>query len=408
MLILIINAGSSSLKYQLIDIETKTVICKGTISNISLDDSAIKHVRLSDGLTYRENLSLADHTAAINCMMEALQDAEHGVITDLSQIGAVGHRVLHGGDRFSASVLVDDSVIRAIEENIPLGPLHNPANLKGILACMELMPGKPNVAVFDTAFHMTMPPEAYMYGVPYEYYEKNKVRRYGFHGSSHRFIAFKATEFLHLDPNNSRIINCHLGNGSSLCAIRNGKSVDTSMGMSPLPGLLMGTRCGDIDPTVIQYLMENVTKPDGSPAFASIADLLSMLNKKSGLLGVAGNPDNVKVKAAADEGDDRAALARAMQIYGIKKYIGAYAAAMNGVDAIIFTGGIGENDADLRLKVLSGMEWMGVKLADDAIRFETGETMLSAENSFVKVCVIPTDEEMMIAMDTAAIVFHNN
>lgn len=401
MLILVVNAGSSSLKYQVMDMEQHRVLCKGTIANITLNDSNIKQKRF-DGVEYRCEIPLRDHDEAISCMISALTNGEHGVVASLDEIDAIGHRVLHGGDRFSASVLVDEDVLQAIRDNIPLGPLHNPANLSGILACMKLMPGKPNVAVFDTAFHQTMPPEAYMYGVPYEYYRNLKVRRYGFHGSSHRYIAGKAAEYLHMNSENMKLICCHLGNGSSLCAIRNGKSVDTSMGMSPLSGLLMGTRCGDIDTTVAEYLMENVLNDDGTKKYSTIGELLTMLNKKSGLLGVAGNSDNVKVKAACDEGNEQAQLARSMQIYGIRKYIGAYAAAMEGVDAIVFTGGIGENDKDLRERVMSGFEWMGVKMGTP-VKSEGSEIMLSAGDSRVKVCVIPTDEEMMIARDTQEI-----
>ena len=331
-------------------------------------------------------------------MIKALTDDKLGAVKDMSDIGAVGHRVLHGGEAFTASMLITEEVKDAIRANIPLGPLHNPANLMGIEACEKVMPGTPNVAVFDTAFHQTMPPEAYMYGVPYEYYERLHVRRYGFHGTSHRYVSKRACEFLGLDRFNTRVITCHLGNGSSMAAVKNGKCVDTSMGITPLEGVVMGTRSGSMDPAVVQFIANN----EGM----TVDEVLNMCNKKSGLLGISGLSSDMRdIDKAADEGHERAALARDMLHYGIKKYIGSYAAAMGGVDVIVFTAGIGENGAELRESVMSDFEFLGAKLDHDKnIEGNRKESIVSADDSKVKIVVIPTDEEIVIARDTLCIV----
>ncbi len=394
MKILILNAGSSSLKYQLIDMDGEKLLAKGLVERIGIEGSHIN--QKADGKVFDAVAPMKTHTEGIQWMLKALTDPEKGAVKSMDEIGAVGHRVLHGGERFTASVKVNEEVKDAIRENIPLGPLHNPANLMGIEACEKVMPTTPNVAVFDTAFHQTMPKKAYLYGVPMEYYKKLHVRRYGFHGTSHRYVSKRACEFLGLDRKNSRIITCHLGNGSSLAAVLNGKCLDTSMGITPLEGVLMGTRSGNLDPAVVQYIANNEKM--------TVDEVLSLLNKKSGLLGVSGISSDMRdIDAACDRGEENAIIARDMLVWGIKKYIGAYAAEMNGVDAIVFTAGIGENNSNLRAMVMKDFDYLGAKI--DLEKNNTREeAIISTDDSTVKVCVIPTDEEHVIACDTLAIV----
>ena len=395
MKILILNAGSSSLKYQLIDMDGEKLLAKGLVERIGIEGSHIN--QKANGQVFDATAPMANHTEGIQWMLKALLDPEKGALKSMDEIGAVGHRVLHGGERFTASVLVNDEVKEAIKANIPLGPLHNPANLMGIAACEKVMPGTPNVAVFDTAFHQTMPPKAYLYGVPMEYYEKLHVRRYGFHGTSHRYVSKRVCEFLGVDRSKTRVITCHLGNGSSMCAVENGKCIDTSMGITPLEGVIMGTRSGSMDPAVVQYICNN--------EHISVDEMLTICNKKSGLLGISGLSSDMRdIDKAADEGNERANIARDMLVYGIRKYIGSYAAAMNGVDVIVFTAGIGENNCALRERVMQGFEYLGAKLDPVKNAGCREEAVISTDDSKVKICVIPTDEEIVIARDTLCIV----
>ena len=395
MKILVVNAGSSSLKYQLIDMDGEKLLAKGLVERIGIEGSHIN--QKANGQVFDATAPMANHTEGIQWMLKALLDPEKGALKSMDEIGAVGHRVLHGGERFTASVLVNDEVKEAIKANIPLGPLHNPANLMGIEACEKVMPGTPNVAVFDTAFHQTMPPKAYLYGVPMEYYEKLHVRRYGFHGTSHRYVSKRVCEFLGVDRSKSRVITCHLGNGSSMCAVENGKCIDTSMGITPLEGVIMGTRSGSMDPAVVQYICNN--------EHISVDEMLTICNKKSGLLGISGLSSDMRdIDKAADEGNERANIARDMLVYGIRKYIGSYAAAMNGVDVIVFTAGIGENNCALRERVMQGFEYLGAKLDPVKNAGCREEAVISTDDSKVKICVIPTDEEIVIARDTLCIV----
>ena len=395
MKILILNAGSSSLKYQLIDMDGEKLLAKGLVERIGIEGSHIN--QKANGQVFDATAPMANHTEGIQWMLKALLDPEKGALKSMDEIGAVGHRVLHGGERFTASVLVNDEVKEAIKANIQLGPLHNPANLMGIEACEKVMPGTPNVAVFDTAFHQTMPPKAYLYGVPMEYYEKLHVRRYGFHGTSHRYVSKRVCEFLGVDRTKTRVITCHLGNGSSMCAVENGKCIDTSMGITPLEGVIMGTRSGSMDPAVVQYICNN--------EHISVDEMLTICNKKSGLLGISGLSSDMRdIDKAADEGNERANIARDMLVYGIRKYIGSYAAAMNGVDVIVFTAGIGENNCALRERVMQGFEYLGAKLDPAKNAGCREEAVISTDDSKVKICVIPTDEEIVIARDTLCIV----
>ena len=395
MKILILNAGSSSLKYQLIDMDGEKLLAKGLVERIGIEGSHIN--QKANGQVFDATAPMANHTEGIQWMLKALLDPEKGALKSMDEIGAVGHRVLHGGERFTASVLVNDEVKEAIKANIPLGPLHNPANLMGIEACEKVMPGTPNVAVFDTAFHQTMPPKAYLYGVPMEYYEKLHVRRYGFHGTSHRYVSKRVCEFLGVDRSKTRVITCHLGNGSSMCAVENGKCIDTSMGITPLEGVIMGTRSGSMDPAVVQYICNN--------EHISVDEMLTICNKKSGLLGISGLSSDMRdIDKAADEGNERANIARDMLVYGIRKYIGSYAAAMNGVDVIVFTAGIGENNCALRERVMQGFEYLGAKLDPAKNAGCREEAVISTDDSKVKICAIPTDEEIVIARDTLCIV----
>ena len=404
MKILVVNAGSSSLKYQLIDMDGEKELAKGLVERIGIEGSRLKHSAGDKKTEITEEIP--DHEAAAQLMLKILQDPEYGVIKSTDEIGAVGHRVLHGGSAFTASVIVNDAAKQAIRDCFPLGPLHNPANLMGIEACEKVMKGTPQVAVFDTAFHQTMPPKAYMYGVPKMYEEKLHVRRYGFHGTSHRHVSRRVCEFLGISPIGQKIIIAHLGNGSSLSAVKDGKCVDTSMGLTPLEGLLMGTRCGSCDPAVVQFIANNPLNDDGTPVGhpISVDEVLTMMNKKSGLLGITGKSSDCRdVDALAEAGDENAILAQDMLVYGIKKYIGSYAAAMGGVDVICFTAGIGENNAELRQRVIEGMEFMGAKIDPEKNKTRS-EAVISADDSKVKICVIPTNEEIMIARDTLDLV----
>ncbi len=396
MKVLVINAGSSSLKYQLLDTDNQEVLAKGLCERIGIDG---KFTYKAPGKNTIDAVDVAmpTHSEAIQAVMNALVDPDNGVIASMKEIDAVGHRVVHGGETFACSVKIDDKVMAALEECIPLAPLHNPANITGIKACQAVMgPDVPQVAVFDTAFHQTMPPVAYTYALPYEYYEKDKVRRYGFHGTSHKYVSQRAAAMLGKPIEELKLISCHLGNGSSVTAIDGGKSVDTSMGFTPLAGLPMGTRSGDLDAGILEYLMGKYS--------LDIKEMLNILNKKSGVLGVSGvSSDFRDLGEAGEKGNTRAALAVDMFNYGVKKYIGAYAAAMGGVNAIIFTAGVGENSADQRMAIASGLEFMGVKMDAEANNTRGKETVISAADSQVKVLLIPTNEELMIALDTAAL-----
>ena len=396
MKVLVINAGSSSLKYQLLDTDNQEVLAKGLCERIGIDG---KFTYKAPGKNTIDAVDVAmpTHSEAIQAVLNALVDADNGVIASMSEIEAVGHRVVHGGETFACSVKIDDTVMAALEECIPLAPLHNPANITGIKACQACMPGVPMVAVFDTAFHQTMPPVAYTYALPYEYYENDKVRRYGFHGTSHKYVAQRAAAMLGKDASELKLISCHLGNGSSVTAIDGGKSVDTSMGFTPLAGLPMGTRSGDLDAGILEFLMGKYNY--------DIKEMVSILNKKSGVQGVSGvSSDFRDLENAHKEGNERAGLAVDMFNYGVKKLIGSYAAAMGGVDAVIFTAGVGENSASQRLAIASGLEFMGIKMDAEANNVRGKETVISTADSKVKVLLIPTNEELMIALDTAALV----
>lgn len=397
MKILVINAGSSSLKYQLIDMDGEHCIAKGLCEKIGISGSVITH-KVTGGATCESKTDFPTHKEAFKAVVDMLTSGEGKVIDSLSEVGAIGHRTVHGGEKIKQSILVDDHVIDVMNEYAEFATLHNPPEAAAIQACREVFgENVPNVAVFDTAFHQTMPPKAYVFPIPYEYYEKQQIRRYGFHGTSHRYVSARYFE-LFGGRENSKIITCHLGNGSSLAAIMNGESVDTSMGFTPLDGFIMGTRSGGVDPSVITYIME---KENMSPD-----EMSAMLNKKSGFEGISGvSSDCRDLHAAAEKGDKRAALALELLVYGIKKYIGAYAAAMGGVDAVIFTGGIGENDDEVRCKVCEGMEFLGLKVDNELCRAASRkEAVFSTDDSRVRAMVLPTDEEIMIARDTLEIV----
>ncbi len=395
MKILVINAGSSSLKYQLIDMEDESVKAKGLVERIGIEGTHFKHSVLGTDKGIEFTRNMADHTEAISAVLEALTDKENGAISSLDEIGACGHRVLHGGEVFKASALVTDESLAEIEALVPLGPLHQKANIAGIRACQKVMPTKPNVAVFDTAFHQTMPEKAYLYGVPYEYYKKLKVRRYGFHGTSHRFIAGEAPKYIGRKPDDCKLIICHLGNGSSLSAVVNGKVVDTSMGLTPLEGLLMGSRSGDVDPAVLEYIMDNTGM--------DIHEMLNTLNKKSGFAGLSVSSDMRDVKEAAAKGDPLAKAAVEVWTYRVQKYIGAYNVAVGGADAIIFTAGIGENDLQAAEDVIGGLAFLGVKI-DPAKNKRGNAGVISTDDSTIKVLRLATNEELPIARDTLEIV----
>ena len=396
MKILVLNNGSSSVKYKLIDSATKQVLAEGGVEKIGLPDSFLKYKK-ADGSKETVTVLMPDHKEAIRQVFKVLTDPKEGVIRDLSEIDAIGHRVVHGMEYFNKSVLITPDVIEKVKECYPVAPLHNPANIIGIEAVQELMPGTPNVAVFDTAFHQTMPAKAYMYALPYEYYEKYGIRRYGFHGTSHRYVSRRACEYLGVDYDRQRIITCHIGNGGSITAIKDGKSMDTSMGLTPTEGLMMGTRVGDVDPGALVYLMER--------ANLDAKQLQTVINKESGVLGVSGISNDMRdIEAGIAAGNERAKLAMEMYEYRILKYIGAYAAVLDGVDIIVFTGGVGENQTKTRENICRHLGYLGVTFDAEANKVRGEEVTISAADSKVKVVVIPTDEEMMIAEDTAEIV----
>ena len=394
MKILVINAGSSSLKYQLIDMENESLLAKGLCERIGID-GRLTHKPQNGKPVYEADVPFPTHKEAIEAVLEKLTSKDYGVVETMAEIGAVGHRVLHGGIEFTESCVVDDACEAAIKKCFPLGPLHNPANLMGIKACQAAMPGVPQVAVFDTSFGMSMTPEAYIYAIPYEYYENDSIRRYGFHGTSHRFVSARACEIM--GKKGTRVINCHLGNGSSVSASIDGKCVDTSMGLTPLEGLPMGTRSGNLDPAILQFIMNK---------YGYTADeMLNILNKKSGVLGISGvGSDFRDLEKAAKEGNERAQLALDKFAYEVRKYIGSYAAAMGGVDIITFTAGLGENGPDMRESICEGLGFLGVHVDHEKNQVRGKETDISAADSTVKVYVIPTNEELMIARDTLALV----
>ena len=397
MKVLVINAGSSSLKYQLMDPDTGVVLAKGLCERIGIDGKFTYKPQIEGKETLKAvDVAMPTHSEAIQAVLNALVDPKNGVIGSMKEIDAVGHRVVHGGEAFNKSVRIDDKVMATIEECVPLAPLHNPANITGIRACEKVMPGVPMVAVFDTAFHQTMPAKAFTYALPYEYYKNDKVRRYGFHGTSHKYVTERAAAMLGKPAAELKIITCHLGNGSSVTAVDGGKSVDTSMGFTPLAGLPMGTRSGDLDAGILQFLMNKYK--------LSIDEMLNILNKKSGVQGISEvSSDFRDLEEAAKAGNQQAQLALDTFQYGVKKLIGSYAAAMGGVDAIVFTAGVGENDAATRMAVASDLEFMGVKMDAAANNVRGKETVISTADSKVKVLLIPTDEELMIAKDTAAL-----
>lgn len=396
MKVLVINSGSSSIKYQLFNMTDESVLAKGLVKRIGIPDSIINHYPSGKDpiITHQD---IPDHKVGIKLMMDALLHPDYGVIKDISEIVAVGHRVVHAGEKFSGSVLLTDEIMDALKECIELAPLHNPPNILGIEVCNELMPGVPQVGVFDTAFHQTIPECAYLYGIPYKYYKKYKVRRYGFHGTSHKYVAQKAAEILEKPLEELKIITCHLGNGSSITAVKNGISIDTSLGFGTVAGIVMGTRCGDVDPAVIPFLMDKEK--------LSVEGINKIIYKESGLLGLSEgiSSDNRDLGKKAKQGDERAIRALSILDYGIKKYIGAYAAAMGGVDVVVFTAGIGENAWKVRKGACEGLEFLGIKIDPDKNNSSNKETIISEDGSKVKVMVIPTNEEWMIAKDTAEI-----
>ena len=396
MKILVINCGSSSLKYQLIDMENESGMAKGLCERIGIEGSKLTHKANGKEMVIEQ--AMPAHTEAIKLVMQALVDPEYGVIKDTKEISAVGHRVLHGGKVYSDSIVVDEDVKRVIRECFDLGPLHNPANLMGIEACEAAMPGTPNVAVWDTGFGMKMPEKAYLYAIPYEYYDKYSIRRYGFHGTSHLFVSGEVLKFAELDPEKGKVIVCHLGNGASISASIGGKCVDTSMGLTPLEGLIMGTRSGDVDPAVIQFICNKEGK--------DVNEVLNILNKKSGILGMSDgiSSDFRDVGKAAEEGNHHAQVALDAFIYRVAKYIGAYTAAMNGVDAIAFTAGVGENDIESRKKICEYLGYLGVEIDDEANNCRGKVQMISTPNSKVKVMIYPTNEELAIARETQRLV----
>ena len=395
MNVLVINCGSSSLKYQLIDSETEAVLAKGLCERIGIDGRLVYQKAGNDKEI--TEASMPTHKEAIQMVLEALTNEKTGAIKSLDEVNAIGHRIVHGGEKFASSAIITDEMIKAVEECNDLAPLHNPANLIGIRVCSELMPNVPQVGVFDTAFHQTMPAKAYLYGLPIEYYKNYKVRRYGFHGTSHSFVSKRAVEFLGLDKDNSKVIVCHLGNGSSISAVQNGKCVDTTMGLTPLEGVVMGTRSGSIDPAIVEYIAKKEN--------LDLAGVMNVLNKKSGLQGMSGVSSDMRdLRAAAAEGNEDAKNAIEVLCYGIAKYVGGYVAAMNGVDAIVFTAGIGENVGMIREKVCSYLGYLGITIDAKANEAMGEEVVISGADSKVKVAVIPTNEELAICRDTVALV----
>lgn len=396
MKIFVINCGSSSLKYQLIDMENEACLSQGLVERIGIEGA-----RLTQKVEGRDKYVLAvpmkDHKEAIKHVIDTLLDEKNGVIKSADEIGAVGHRVVHGGEKYATSVIINDEVMNDLEEFAVLAPLHNPPNIIGIKACMELMPDTPMVAVFDTAFHQTMPPKAFLYGLPYELYKENHIRKFGFHGTSHKYVAFRAAEILGKDIKDLKIVTCHLGNGASLAAVKGGVSVDTSMGFTPLEGLLMGTRCGDIDPAIIPYLME--------VKGYSYDEVNDIMNKKSGVLGLSGvSSDFRDIEEEADKGNERAQIALDVFHYRVKKYIGYFVAAMNGIDALVFTAGLGENSPETREAVATDLEFLGINLDKEKNKVRGKERIISTDDAKVKIMVVPTNEELMIARDTLSLV----
>lgn len=396
MKILVINCGSSSLKFQLIDSEDESVLAKGLCERIGMEGSRLVYTKAGSDKLVIES-AMPEHTNAVQLVIETLTDKDNGVIKSLNDVDAVGHRIVHGGEKFSKSVLIDDEVIKSIEECNDLAPLHNPANLTGIRACKELMPDTKMVAVFDTAFHQTMPAKAFLYGIPYEYYEKYKVRRYGFHGTSHSFVSSRTAKLLGRPYDKLKTIVCHLGNGASISAVKDGKSVDTSMGLTPLEGLIMGTRSGSIDPAIIEFIANKENK--------SIKEVMDILNKQSGVLGLSGiGSDFRDLMSAMENNDERARTAIEAFCYQTVRYIGAYAAVMNGVDAIAFTAGLGENNSYIREKICSYLSYLGVEIDSEKNNVNGTETIISADSSKVKVLVVPTNEELKIARETLELI----
>ena len=396
MNILVLNCGSSSVKYKLIEIKANKVLAEGGIEKIGLPDAFIKFKFGNEKI--QQDLDINDHVGAIKSILDNLTSKEYGCIKDFKEIDAVGHRVVHGGEKFNKSVLINDEVIAKIKECYGIAPLHNPVNMAGIDAINEVLPEVPQVGVFDTAFHQTMPAKAYMYALPYKYYAEDGVRRYGFHGTSHRYVAQRVCDFLGVEAQGKKIITCHIGNGGSITAVKDGKSIDTSMGLTPTEGLMMGTRCGDVDPGALIFLMEKHN--------LSSKDILNMVNKESGLAGVTGiSPDMREIKAAADQGDEKAILSLDMYEHRITKYVGAFAAEMGGVDIIVFTGGVGEHQPSTRANVCNSLKFMGAEIDEAANNANNGEEgIISTPKSSITVVVIPTDEEYMIAKDTEAII----
>lgn len=396
MKILVINCGSSSLKYQLIDMETEELMAKGLVERIGIEGSRIKHETIGKEKKTIET-PMQDHKRALELVMESLTNEEYGAIKSLEEIDAVGHRVVHGGEDFAKSVVIDEKVLKGIEDNVEIAPLHNPPNIMGIKACQRLLPNVKQVAVFDTAFHQTMPEESYIYALPYEYYEKYKIRRFGFHGTSHKYITNRAAEMLGKDVNEVNLITCHLGNGSSICAVKNGKSIDTSMGFTPLEGLAMGTRCGDLDPAIIPFIMEKEN--------LSTEEINTLINKKSGVLGISGvSSDFRDIEAARDEGNKRAKLALDIFEKRVRGYIGSYMTELDHVDAIVFTAGVGENSIEMRESIVNGLKSLGIKIDQERNNVRGEDKLISADDSSIKIFVIPTNEELMIARDTKELV----
>lgn len=396
MKILVINCGSSSLKYQLIDMETEELMAKGLVERIGIEGSRIKHETIGKEKKTIET-AMQDHKRALELVMESLTNEEYGAIKSLDEIDAVGHRVVHGGEDFAKSVIIDEKVLKGIEDNVEIAPLHNPPNIMGIKACQRLLPNVKQVAVFDTAFHQTMPRESYIYALPYEYYEKYKIRRFGFHGTSHKYITNRAAEMLGKDVNEVNLITCHLGNGSSICAVKNGKSIDTSMGFTPLEGLAMGTRCGDLDPAILPFLMEKEN--------LSAGELNTLMNKKSGVLGISGvSSDFRDIETARDEGNERAKLALDIFEKRVRGYIGSYMTELDHVDGIVFTAGVGENSVEMRESIVNGLSSLGIKIDPERNNVRGEDKLISSDDSSIKVLVIPTNEELMIARDTKELV----
>jgi acetate kinase len=393
MKVLVINCGSSSLKYQILDMTTESLLAKGLVERIGMEGSLLKHEKVGRDEKTVVEAPMNDHKDAIAQVIAALTDPGHGVVKSMDDIGAVGHRVVHAGEKYSASVVIDEDVIAALEECIELAPLHNPPNLLGIAACREIMPGTPQIAVFDTAFHQTMPPESYIYAIPYEYDEKYGIRRYGFHGTSHKYVADRAAYMLCVSIDDLKIITCHLGNGASVSAIKRGKCIDTSMGFTPLAGLAMGTRSGSVDPAIIQFIADKEDK--------SIGEILDILNKKSGMLGVSGvSSDFRDLEEAVTDGNERAALSLQVFAHRVRYYIGAYIAEMNGLDALVFTAGVGENDVGMRDVICNELGNLGIKLDPVKNKVRGREAVISRDDSKVAILMIPTNEELVIARDT--------